>query len=279
MDRLPLFFQKLSCAVMFAVELLAPFLIGAPRRLRLIAAAAISALQAIIAATGNYAFFNLLTIALCVLLVDDASFPLRFRKRAALDPRPSRGRWPGWVVGPVAAALLLASLVHFFAGTLRWRVPWPGFAISLARAAVPVRSVGSYGLFIVMTTSRPEILVEGSTDGVTWLPYEFRWKPGDVTRRPAFVAPHQPRLDWQMWFAALGRCEENPWFVAFLRRLLEGSPAVLRLLEHNPFPSEPPRFVRTTIYDYRFADAATRQRTGAWWQRRLLGPYCPILQR
>ena len=237
------------------------------------------ALQAIIAATGNYAFFNLLTVSLCILLVDDASFPARLRTRAAADPRAARGRWPRWVLAPVAGVLLLASSIHFIAGTLRWRVPWPGFAISLARAAIPFRSVGSYGLFMVMTTTRPEILVEGSADGVTWLPYEFRWKPGDVMRRPAFVAPHQPRLDWQMWFAALGRCEENPWLVAFLRRLLEGSPPVLRLLARNPFPNEPPRSIRTQLYDYRFSDPATRRQTGAWWQRRLLGAYCPTLQR
>ncbi len=279
MDKLPLFFQKLSCAVMFAVELGAPFLILTPRRLRLLAAAAMAGLEAIIAATGNYAFFNLLTIALCVLLVDDASLPSRLRRRAAADPQASRGRWPRFALAPVAAVLLIASCVHFFAGTLRWRLPWPGFAITLARAAVPFHSVGMYGLFMVMTTARPEILVEGSADGVTWIPYEFRWKPGDVTRRPSFVAPHQPRLDWQMWFAALGRCEDSPWFASFERRLLEGSPAVLRLLARNPFPDAPPRYLRTTTYAYRFTDAAERRATGAWWKRRLVGPYCPTLAR
>jgi lipase maturation factor 1 len=131
---------------------------------------------------------------------------------------------------------------------------------------------------MVMTTTRPEIIVEGSYDGANWLPYEFRFKPGDVNRRPGFVAPHQPRLDWQMWFASLGRCEDNPWFVAFERRLLEGSPPVLRLLKTNPFPDAPPRFLRTTTYVYRFSDAATRLETGAWWQRSLLGPYCPSLR-
>jgi predicted DCC family thiol-disulfide oxidoreductase YuxK len=278
-DKLPLAFQKFSCLFLFAVELVAPFFILAPRRLRLAAAAAMAGLEVLIAATGNYAFFNLLTVALCVLLVDDASFPARLRTRAQRNPHSARGRWPGWFLAPVAAVLLLLSFVHFFAGTLRWRLPWPGFTISLARAAIPFRSVGNYGLFMVMTTTRPEILVEGSADGTNWLPYEFRWKPGDVRRRPSFVAPHQPRLDWQMWFAALGRCEENPWFTSFQLRLLEGSPPVLRLLAHNPFPDTPPRYLRTTAYAYRFTDAATRRRTGAWWQRELLGPYCPPVER
>ncbi len=274
----PIWFHKLSCVVMFAVELGAPLFIVAPRRLRLIACGATVGLQAIIAATGNYAFFNLLTVALCILLLDDSVFPSRLRERAAADPLAAGGRWPRVVLAPVAAVVLLASLVEF-AGTLRFRFPWPGFAISAVRTAIAFRSVGNYGLFMVMTTSRPEIIVEGSEDGASWLPYEFRWKPGDVMRRPRFVAPHQPRLDWQMWFAALGDYRESPWFIAFLGRLLQGSPDVERLLLWNPFPNHPPRYIRAVLYDYRFTDAAERRSTAAWWQRTERGLYCPILSR
>jgi predicted DCC family thiol-disulfide oxidoreductase YuxK len=276
--QLPASFHRLSCFVLLAIELGAPFLIVAPRRLRLIACVAMAGLQLLIAATGNYAFFNLLSLSLCVLLVDDAAFPRALRQRAAGDSRASRGRWPALVLAPVLGLVLIVS-VMLFAGTLRLRVPWPGAAVSLARAMLPFRSVGTYGLFMVMTTSRPEIVVEGSDDGASWLAYEFRWKPGEPTRRPRFVAPHQPRLDWQMWFAALGTCEENPWFVAFLDRLLEGSPAVERLLLRNPFPSRPPRYIRAVLYDYRFTDSAARRATGAWWQRQEKGLYCPILSR
>src|SRR5205085_4178585 len=99
-------------------------------------------------------------------------------------------------------------------------------------------------LFSVMTIERPEIIVEGSVDGKEWQAYEFKWKPGDVNRRPCFIAPHQPRLDWQMWFAALGFYPNNPWFHHFLERLREGSPDVLSLLKTNPFPDQPPRFIR-----------------------------------
>jgi len=274
----PIWFHKFSCFVMFTVELGAPLLIVAPRRLRLIACGAMVGLQTMIAATGNYAFFNLLTLALCVLLLDDAVFPSRLRERAASDPLAARGRWPRFVLAPMASVVLVASLVEF-AGTLRLRLPWPGLAISAARAAIRLRSVGNYGLFMVMTTSRPEILVEGSGDGAAWRPYEFRWKPGDVMRRPRFVAPHQPRLDWQMWFAALGTCEENPWFIAFLGRLLQGSPDVERLLLRSPFPNHPPRYIRAVLYEYRFTDSAERRTTGAWWKREEKGLYCPILSR
>jgi hypothetical protein len=128
-----------------------------------------------------------------------------------------------------------------------------------------------------MTTTRPEIVVEGSADGEAWRAYEFRYKPGPVTRQPRWVAPFQPRLDWQMWFAALGEYVGEPWFQSFCRRLLEGAPAVAGLLAENPFPEEPPRFVRATLYRYRFTDLPARRATGAWWVRDLVGAYSPVL--
>lgn len=139
--------------------------------------------------------------------------------------------------------------------------------------------VNEYGLFRRMTETRPEIVVEGSSDGTTWQPYEFRWKPGKLGQVPRFNAPHQPRLDWQMWFEAL-RLERvhavtgtvdprhmSPWFQAFLRRLLEGEPAVMKLLDENPFAVDPPRFVRVTLYQYRFTTADEKQKTDDWWYR------------
>ena len=78
--------------------------------------------------------------------------------------------------------------------------------------------------------------MEGSNDGKTWLHYEFKYKPGDVARRPGWVQPHQPRLDWQMWFAALGDYRSDPWTVRLMVKLLQGSPDVLRLFAKNPFP-------------------------------------------
>src|SRR5207249_10126140 len=95
------------------------------------------------------------------------------------------------------------------------------------------RIANGYGLFRVMTKDRCEIVLEGSTDGMAWLSYEFKWKPGDVKRAPGWCAPHQPRLDWQMWFAALGTPQQNPWFGGLTIRLLQGSADVNRLLAHN----------------------------------------------
>ena len=157
------------------------------------------------------------------------------------------------------------------------RVAPPAPLLTLYRWQEPFRLVNSYGLFAVMTTARPELIIEGSADGTQWQPYEFKYKPGDMRRRPRFVAPHQPRVDWQMWFAALGRYEDNPWLLQCCRRLLEGSPAVLALFAHNPFPDAPPRYVRVLVYDYHFTDRATKRAQRAWWRRELKGLYCPVL--
>jgi hypothetical protein len=128
-----------------------------------------------------------------------------------------------------------------------------------------------------MTTERLEIVVEGSDDGQQWRAYEFPYKPGDVSRAPRWAAPHQPRLDWQMWFAALGDYRTNPWFVAFAERLLEGSPEVVALLAKNPFPDHPPRYIRAVTYDYRFSTWEEHRQTGAWWHREPHGDYLPTV--
>ncbi len=279
-EQLPLSFQKFSCAAMFTVELGAPFLIFGPRRVRFFGATAIAFLQLLILLTGNYTFFNFLTLALCLLLLDDFVFQkialqkLFSRSTGNLKPSTHNSHWPRVVLVPLA--LVLAS-VSFFQVVSLFNVR-SGLLSPLAwldAQIAPLRTVNSYGLFAVMTTTRNEIIVEGSNDGVTWLPYEFKYKPGDVNRRPNFVEPFQPRLDWQMWFAALGTYRDNPWFESFCERLLQGSPPVLALLEKNPFPQHPPKFIRAELYEYHFTNPAGRQATGAWWKRTPAGEYLP----
>lgn len=266
--QLPPWFQTFSCAVMLGVEILAPVLVLTPWRS--FAFVPLVGLQLLIALTGNYAFFNLLTISLCFLLLPDTAWPRALRERARdLMPR----FFPKSVLWGVGAPLLALSLVVFTAGL--GLVSWPSFVLALEGFARPYRTVNAYGLFAVMTTERDEIVIEGSNDGVTWRTYEFRWKPGDPMRAPGLVAPHQPRLDWQMWFAALGNYEDNRWFMALLKRLLEGEPSVLRLLETNPFPDAAPRWIRASFYEYRFTTRAEHRASGAWWVRTPKGLYAP----
>jgi hypothetical protein len=153
----------------------------------------------------------------------------------------------------------------------------PAPARTVLDRLAPLRSFNAYGLFADMTTVRPEIIVEGSDDGSAWRPYEFRWKPGDPTRRPEFVQPYMPRLDWQMWFAALQGAEHTYWFGPFVERLLAGTPAVTALLASHPFGDHPPRYVRARLYRYEFATTPER-RQGLWWRRELVGIYAPPVE-
>jgi lipase maturation factor 1 len=284
--HLPVGINKASTAATLAIELIAPLMIPGPRRLRLVAAALLLGLQLLIAATGNFAYFNLLAIALCVFLVDDDAWKvLRDRLPAAIvvslsnheqAVRPSTGSGRAAVTLVVAAITVPVSILYF-TSSIGFLPPGWQLVAPVASAIAPLRSVNSYGLFANMTTTRPEIVIEGSNDGETWSAYEFRYKPGDLMRRPPFVAPHQPRLDWQMWFAALGTYGQNPWFANFCRRLLEGSPDVLRLLERDPFNGRPPRYVRGVLYQYHFADLVSHRATGVWWTREQLGAYSPTL--
>jgi predicted DCC family thiol-disulfide oxidoreductase YuxK len=281
-NQMPLWFQKFSCVTMFCIELGVPFLIFAPRRIRFCGGAALATLQILILLTGNYTFFNLLTLALCLLLLDDFVLerivPHKLRLLFSFNLQPSAfylsHRWLRPLIVLLTIVILSASGFQLTT-TLGFRshllVPFGWMAGQLA----PFRTVNNYGLFAVMTTDRREIIVEGSNDGVNWLPYEFKNKPGDVNRRPGFVAPFQPRLDWQMWFAALGNYRQNPWFIQFGQRLLQGSPDVLALLAKNPFSDHPPRYIRAEFYDYHFTNFAERRTTGAWWKRELIGEYLP----
>ncbi len=265
MHQLPMWFHRLSTAGMFAVELVLPFFVFGPRPLRLIAALGFAGLMIFIAATGNYGFFNLQALVLCLPLLDDD------RGNAATA---DGWDWPAAVTWPLAAAIGALTVVPI-ASAFRVAPAWPAPLLAAYQWQQPFHIVNGYGLFANMTTERPEIIVEGSDDGVTWRAYDFRWKPGDPLERPRFVAPHMPRLDWRMWFAALGNAGREGWFYPFCARLLGGSQSVLDLLADNPFPDAPPRYLRSELYDYNFTTRGDRGE--AWWQRRRLGPYTPIL--
>jgi hypothetical protein len=316
LHQLPLAAHKAVCLATFAIELGAPFLIFAPGRLRRIAFVALAGLQLGFGLTGNYGFFNLLTIALCLPLLEDSWWrreggaPRRvlggplgrglcraqertFGRASGATPARAGAAWRRCVVAPIATVVFLVGTFHLL-GSFRTRIPWPRPVVFLVQEISPLRSINSYGLFAVMTTTRPEILVEGSRDGTTWVPYEFRWKPGDPDRPPPWAGPYMPRLDWQMWFAALEDFRSASWTQGLFARLLEGEPTVLAMLGKNPFPEAPPRYVRAVAYDYRFtdpvsggtaapagappaadaADAADASRVlrGRWWTRKETGP-------
>lgn len=267
-----------ACAGMFFIELILPFAVFLPRRPRLAAFLGVNSLMLAIALTGNYTFFNLLAVALSAPLLDDSQWGRVLpRLRARLGDAAGRPPEPLLRRRLAAAFAVFVLPVSLAAGLAR---VWPPAAASAAvrgaaAAGQVFNLVNAYGLFAAMTRPRREIVIEGSADGVTWLPYEFRWKPGDPDRRPGWVQPHQPRLDWQMWFAALAPYEHNPWYLLLLKRLLEGSPPVRALFSAAPFPERPPAYIRSLFYEYRFKRPGGPG--GVWWERRLVGLYAPVV--
>ncbi|MGJ0515733.1 MAG: lipase maturation factor family protein [Methylomicrobium sp.] len=273
---LPQWFNKLCVAGVFFIELIVPFFVFLPRPFRLFAAWSFIALQIAIILTGNYNFFNLLTILLCLWLFDDRDFSGRLPLRLVSSIQHKQPQ-PG-----IAAHLFAGSwtaIVLIICAITAWMHNFPDRTPQSLRPWVLITSnfsmINQYGPFGVMTTERREIIIEGSNDGKAWQAYEFNYKPGDLYRGLRWNIPHQPRLDWQFWFAALKKPRLDSWFAAFMARLQEGSPPVLNLLRTNPFPDHPPVFVRAMFYRYSYTRPEVRAEAGQVWRRELIDQYWP----
>lgn len=264
--QLPESVQKLSTLGTFFFELIVPFLALGPAPLKLAGFCLLVAFQGLIMLTGNYGFFNILTIVLCVPLLDDRYLaPI---VPAALFPAAPAGHGPLMtsLVSAVYLGVILLNILQMI--RLFARPEWLSRILAACR---PWQISSPYGLFAVMTTRRFEFVIEGSDDLKSWQAYEFRWKPGNPGRAPRQAAPHQPRLDWQMWFAALNPAMVEPWLMRLVRRLLEGSRPVLSLFGQVPFPNRPPLAIRLVVYDYLAGSLATKRAGGRWWERSEVG--------
>lgn len=257
-----------------------------PRKARIACFLAVTALQAGIIATANYAFLNYLVLVLGFLLLDDraVAWVIRHARLGGVAERmetrgtgvvahePSATRRA--VEGAMMGWIFYATIWAFLAGGSRNPLALP------ERALEPFRIANPYGLFATMTEARYEIEFQGTTDnGATWTPYAFRYKPQDVNERPGIYAPYQPRFEWNLWFASLAPWQSSPWVLEAQRRLLERSPGVLALFRRDPFDGKPPQAVRTVLWQYWFTSRAEKRATGAWWRRRLLGVFTGSVTR
>jgi uncharacterized membrane protein YphA (DoxX/SURF4 family) len=265
--RLPVWLLDASTAATLFIELVCPFFLFLGKRARYAAVVLLIFLQLLILLTGNYAFFNLLALALCIWAFDDGFFaPIsRLLRRRTAPIRQSVLRRALAVALAILIAVGALQVLDMFTTGER-----P--ARRLLSFIAPFEIVNPYGLFAVMTTTRPEIIIEGSDDQVSWREYSFKYKPGELHRGLPLVAPYQPRLDWQMWFAALGSYDQNNWAGGLMYRILTGDQTVISLMSPPPF-SKPPRYLRALLYEYQFTTRGERARTGAVWQRRLLGTW------
>jgi hypothetical protein len=232
---LPQLFNKLALLITYAVELILPFFIFLPRRLKNIAITGLIFLQFMIIITGNYGFFNLLTIILCLPLLDDQTIPasirMVFKPKNNENSRIGLPRHLQSAVGALVLFIFVWTGCYYLRLDLRGNrsnitsesISPSGVTRSLIRSAGYSRSMNSYGLFRVMTTTRPEIIIEHSSDGDNWIPYYFEYKPVALQMRPRFFFPHMPRLDWQMWFEALyiERLMDAQFSLSMYKRFLE----------------------------------------------------------
>lgn len=282
--NLPHSVQVFNCGVMYAIEIALPFLMWMGRWGRLAACAGFTLLMAGVGLTGNYNFFNLLTIFLAFTLLDDSWWPGWLKHPEAVPLK--RWQWRHAGVYGAAGFLTLMSLVaadEFLVGRIPgYTTKTPeGLMTFYGRHMSPWRSVNAYGLFQKMTTERPELDVQVSDDMLIWYSVPFRWKPGDEKQAPRWCAPYHPRLDWQMWFAALypnfvPQRDADPrsglsWFGPFLSAVGEGRKEVWDLLGEPPMPLNKIRAVRVVLYRYHFTTPEERKTTGAWWKRERLG--------
>jgi hypothetical protein len=222
-DSLPAWLDQFSLISMYGIELILPILLFFPGNLRRIAVFGQIILQIAILLSGNYGFFNLLTLCLCVPLIDDRILPKTFLKycKQVFNRKEVSDLGKNTIHKTLAATLIQNTFLtvawFFFAVTtyghlardikgnqqdpiLEIDVKWTDEYTNFVR---PTRAFNSYGLFRVMTTTRPEIIIEGSLDGKNWRPYAFKYKPTDPNQSPRFAGFHMPRIDWQMWFEGL----------------------------------------------------------------------------
>ncbi|HEY2514207.1 MAG TPA: lipase maturation factor family protein [Polyangiaceae bacterium] len=270
-QQLPHWVHAATCILMFVMELGVPFLAWLGSRARRVCFAIVTPFQIGIILTANYAFLNYLVLSLGVLLLDDSHFA-RFRWKTPPIPTVTT---PRWRVYAAAVPLGLVLYVTVLSGLGVPRDTLLGYPVELLET---VRIANSYGLFARMTEARYELEFQGSKDGVTWVPYPYRYKPQAVNEHPGLYAPLQPRFDWNLWFVP--NIEgDSEWILDTELRLLQGEAPVLALFRDDPFHGELPKEVRIVEWQYWFTTWAERKQTGAWWRRKWMGVYAPAVGR
>ena len=296
--HLPVWWHHFESRATLVLELVVPFLIFGPRRARLLAAFVFSFFQICNAATANYGFFCYLAAALNVFLLDDVDVEsagaraakylpsairrgverlLSIRTRpapASAEETPPSTAVTTWIGRAGAALFVLVSLTDAL-----YAFTEPGRLLSVAAPVFELnrrfRLVNSYHLFAAITRERiePELqtLAEGASvdsadDDGRWTPHDLWHKPGDPRRAPDFVAPHQPRVDFQLWFYGLSFRRREPAYVSTLVERMCEDPAAVQPLFREPLPPRPAA-VRIVYWRYVFASRAERRATGAWWSR------------
>jgi hypothetical protein len=256
-----------------------PFFVFHPRRARIVAGLLLISFQGLLILSGNLSFLNYLTIAPAIACFDDGflrralpGWIIRRSDASAKDtPFHPRQAVTSWLVLVMVALLSAPVVANLMSSRQLMNTTFNPFYL-----------VNTYGAFGSVGRERHELILEGTdeetvTDQTVWQEYGFKAKPGDPQRRPPIISPYHYRVDWQIWFAAMQTPSENPWLLHLIWKLLANDPDALSLLDGNPFPNDPPRHIRVSIFHYRFAELDDPG--GAWWKRTYIGEWLPPLSR
>jgi hypothetical protein len=285
MHHLPAWWHAFESRATLILELAVPFTIFAgARAIRWTGAIALSGFQIINVATANYGFFCYLAVALHLFLLDDADVAralgwLRARLRRPMPPSiatASARRLRARRALAIAAMMLFVvisaidGLISFAATDRLLAMLWP-----LQRVYAPWHIINTYHLFGSITRTRIEPELQTSDDGEHWIAHDLHHKPGDPHRRPDWVAPHQPRVDFRLWFYGLGYRTGAPEYVAILFERLCRDPAAVQPLFRDRLPPHP-RAARLVFWQYHFSTASERREHGIWWTRVVADETQPI---
>jgi hypothetical protein len=276
LHQLPPIVHQAEVLLTHLVELVVPWFIFGPRRLRRSAGIVLALFQLLLIASGNLSWLNWLTLALCFACFDDDVL-------RRISPRRLVQRWQ--TLGEGEEGLVHKTAVYGLTVVVILLSIYPVINM-VSPTQVMNQSFGSlhlvntYGAFGHVGKERFEVVLQGTYDttldaATQWREYEFKCKPGDVQRRPCIVSPYHYRLDWQIWFAAMSDYARNPWLVHLVYKLLQDDEGALSLLDASPFDQGPPRFIRAELYRYQFTQLGDGNE--AWWERQHVRSYLPPL--
>jgi hypothetical protein len=260
----------------FLAELIAPWFAFYPRLGRRVAGVIIILFQVTLIVSGNLSFLNWLTIVPALACFDDGFWTkllphaLANRAASASAAQPNAHmQTVSWVLAALVGVLSIQPVINLISP-----------AQAMNRSFDPLELVNTYGAFGSVGRERLNVVFQGTDaavpdDHAVWRDYPYRALPVALNRRPPQVAPYQPRLDWQMWFAAMSTPDQYPWTLHLIWKLLHNDPGALGLLGGNPFPEKPPRYIRAVLYRYQFALPGNPAHD--WWTREPLGLWLPPL--
>lgn len=264
--HLPRPLHRVEVAGNHFAQLVVPFGLFTPQPIATVAATIIAVTQFWLVLSGNFSWLNWLTIVLALSVVD----PSVFGVATATDVPATQPYWYAVLVIVFTAVIIVRS--WYPARNLVSRRQRMNFSFD------PLHMVNTYGAFGSISRNRDEVVIEGTSDSTlsdetAWREYEFKGKPGDVKRMPRQWSPYHLRLDWLMWFLPLSPGHGQPWLMPFCRGLLTNDRQIVRLLHTNPFPDEPPAYVRATLYRYHFSSPRELWKERTWWRRERIGEY------